>query len=497
MASLSVELTTPVTGPFKLNTGLFINNEFVRGAEGKTFEVTNPTTEEVICSVHEATAKDVDTAVDAARAAFEGTWRATTPQQRGLYLLKLADLAEKNADLLAAVESLDNGKSISMARGDVSSVVGCIRYYGGWADKIEGKTIDIAPDMFHYTRAEALGVCGQIIPWNFPLLMLAWKIGPALATGNTIVLKTAEQTPLSALVFASLVKEAGFPPGVLNILSGFGKTAGAAIASHMGIDKVAFTGSTLVGRSIMQAAAASNLKKVTLELGGKSPNIVFNDADIDAAIDWVNFGIYYNHGQCCCAGSRVYVQEGIYDKFVAAFKARAEANKVGDPFAEDTFQGPQVSQLQFDRIMGYVQAGKDEGATVVTGGARHGNKGYFIQPTIFADVRQDMKIMQEEIFGPVVALAKFKDVEEVIRLGNDSNYGLAAALHTQDLNTAIHVSNALRAGTVWVNCYNLLHHQLPFGGFKESGIGRELGELALANYTQNKSVAIRIGKPPA
>lgn len=492
MSALSVQLKTPVTGEVTLDTGLYINNEFVRGVEGKTFEVINPTTEEVITSVHEATEKDIDIAVDAARAAFEGPWKKVTPQERSNLLLKLADLAEKNSEKLAAIESLDNGKSITMARGDVGAVVACLRYYGGWADKIEGKTIDISPDMFHYTRSEALGVCGQIIPWNFPLLMLAWKIGPALATGNTIVLKTAEQTPLSALAFAPLIKEAGFPAGVLNIVTGFGKIAGAAIASHMGIDKVAFTGSTAVGRTIMKAAASSNLKKVTLELGGKSPNIIFNDADIEEAINWVNFGIYFNHGQCCCAGSRVYVQEGIYDKFVAAFKARAEQNKVGDPFHEETFQGPQVSQLQFDRIMGYVKSGKDEGATVITGGERHGDKGYFIQPTIFADVRQDMKVMQEEIFGPVVALAKFKDVDEVIALGNDSNYGLAAAVHTKDLNTAIRVSNALRAGTVWVNCYNALHHQLPFGGYKESGIGRELGEAALANYTQNKSVAIKL-----
>ncbi|ERS94939.1 aldehyde dehydrogenase (NAD+) [Sporothrix schenckii 1099-18] len=492
MSALTAQLKTPITGELTLNTGLFINNEFVRGVEGKTFEVINPSTEEVITSVHEATEKDIDIAVSAARKAFDNTWKKVTPQERGKLLLKLADLVDKNLDLLAAVESLDNGKSITYARGDVGSVAACLRYYGGWADKIEGKTIDISPDMFHYTRAEALGVCGQIIPWNFPLLMLAWKIGPALATGNTVVLKTAEQTPLSALAFAPLVKEAGFPPGVLNIVSGFGKVAGAAISSHMDIDKVAFTGSTAVGRTIMKAAAASNLKKVTLELGGKSPNIVFNDADIEDTINWVNFGIYYNHGQCCCAGSRVYVQEGIYDKFIAALKARAEQNKVGDPFLEETFQGPQVSQLQFDRIMSYVKSGKDEGATVLTGGDRHGDKGYFIQPTIFADVRQDMKIMQEEIFGPVVAVAKFKDAEDAIALGNDSNYGLAAAVHTKDLNTAIRVSNALRAGTVWVNCYNALHHQLPFGGYKESGIGRELGEAALANYTQSKSVAIKL-----
>lgn len=297
-----------------------------------------------------------------------------------------------------------------------------------------------------------IGVCGQIIPWNFPLLMLAWKIGPALATGNTVVLKTAEQTPLSALVFANLVKEAGFPPGVLNIISGFGKVAGAAISSHMDVDKVAFTGSTVTGRAIMKAAASSNLKKVTLELGGKSPNIVFKDADIEQTISWVNFGIYYNHGQCCCAGSRIYVQEDIYDEFVAAFKKRAAQNKVGDPFDEDTFQGPQVSQLQFDRIMGYINSGKEEGATVEIGGERLGDKGYFIKPTIFSNVRSDMKIMQEEIFGPVCAIAKFKTEEEAIALGNDTTYGLAAAVHTKDINTAIRVSNALRAGTVWVNC---------------------------------------------
>ncbi|KAI2611512.1 aldehyde dehydrogenase [Hypoxylon fragiforme] len=490
---LSVQLKTPVTGEYTQPTGLWINNEWVEGVDKKTFEVINPATEEVLCSVSEATEKDVDIAVAAARKAFNGAWRTTTPHQRGKYMTKLADILEQNIDLLAAVESLDNGKSISMARGDVHAVIGCIRYYGGWADKIEGKTIDVDHESFHYTRPEPIGVCGQIIPWNFPLLMLSWKIGPALATGNTVVLKSAEQTPLSALVFANFVKEAGFPPGVLNIISGFGRVAGAAISAHMDVDKVAFTGSTPVGRAIMKAAASSNLKKVTLELGGKSPNIVFDDADIEQAISWVNFGIYFNHGQCCCAGSRVYVQEGIYDKFIAAFKKRAEQNSVGDPFDENTFQGPQVSKLQYDRIMGYIEAGKKEGATIETGGERHGDKGYFIKPTIFTNVTADMKIMREEIFGPVVAVAKFKTEEEVIHLGNDSSYGLAAAVHTKNINTALRVSNELRAGTVWVNCYNLINFQVAFGGYKESGIGRELGEAALANYTQNKSVSIRLG----
>ena len=323
--------------------------------------------------------------------------------------------------------------------------------------------------------------------------MWAWKIGPAIACGNTVVLKTAEQTPLSALVAATLIKEAGFPPGVINIISGFGKIAGAALTSHMDVDKIAFTGSTVVGRQVMKAAAGSNLKKVTLELGGKSPNIVFNDADIENAISWVNFGIFFNHGQCCCAGSRIYVQSGIYDKFVERFKARAIANKVGDPFDANTFQGPQVSQLQYDRIMSYIDEGKKEGATVVTGGERHGSKGYFIQPTIFSNVTEDMKIMQEEIFGPVCSIAKFETEEEILQTANNTSYGLASAVHTQNLNTAIRVANGLRAGTVWVNQYNMLHHQIPFGGYKESGIGRELGEAALANYTQTKSVSIRLG----
>jgi aldehyde dehydrogenase (NAD+) len=430
--------------------------------------------------------------VAAARKAFEGPWSKITPENRGRLLVNLANLTEKNSELLSSVEALDNGKSIGMARADVANVAGCLRYYGGWADKIVGSVVDTNPDVFAYTRQEPIGVCGQIIPWNFPLLMLSWKIAPALATGNTIVLKSAEQTPLSALVFATLIKEAGFPPGVVNIISGLGKVAGAAISSHLDIDKVAFTGSTLVGRQIMKAAAASNLKKVTLELGGKSPNIIFNDADIDNAISWANFGIFYNHGQCCCAGSRLYVQSGIYDKFIERFKARAAANKVGDPFLEETFQGPQVSKLQYDRIMGYIEDGKKAGATVLTGGARHGDKGYFIQPTIFSDVTEDMKIVKEEIFGPVITVSKFETEEEVLKMANNTSYGLASAVHTTNLNTAIRVSNSIRAGTVWVNQYNQLHHQLPFGGYKESGIGRELGEAALANYTQTKTVSIRL-----
>jgi aldehyde dehydrogenase (NAD+) len=391
--------------------------------DGRTFETINPHNEKPIVAVHEATEKDVDIAVAAARKAFEGSWKVVTPTDRGRMLTKLADLLEREVDTLAAIEALDNGKAFSIAKLDVANAAGCLRYYGGWADKIHGKVIDTDIESLNYTRHEAVGVCGQIIPWNFPLLMWSWKIGPAVATGNTVVLKTAEQTPLSALYAANLIKEAGFPPGVINILSGFGKVAGAAISSHMDIDKVAFTGSTLVGRQILQAAAKSNLKKVTLELGGKSPNIIFDDADIENAISWVNFGIYFNHGQCCCAGSRVLVQEGVYDSFLEKFKARALQNKVGDPFKQDTFQGPQISQLQFDRIMGYIDDGKKAGAKVEIGGERQGTEGYYIQPTIFSNVTDEMKIVQEEIFGPVCSVQKFSKEEEAIKIANNTNYG--------------------------------------------------------------------------
>ncbi|EAW20840.1 aldehyde dehydrogenase family protein [Aspergillus fischeri NRRL 181] len=490
MALFQTIVTPTVT--YEQPLGLFINNEFVPGVEGKTFETINPHDEKPIVAVHEATEKDVDIAVEAARKAFKGAWKDVIPSERGRLLTRLADFLERDMDTIAAIEALDNGKAFQIAKGDVALSANCIRYYGGWADKIVGQTIDTNPGSLTYTRHEPVGVCGQIIPWNFPLLMWAWKIGPAVSTGNTVVLKTAEQTPLSALYVAKLVKEAGFPPGVINIISGFGRVAGAAIAAHMDIDKVAFTGSTLVGRQILQVAAKSNLKKVTLELGGKSPNIVFPDADLEDAIKYVNLGIYFNHGQCCAAGSRVLVHESIYDKFLALFKQRAEENKVGDPFHPETFQGPQVSQVQFDRIMGYIDEGKKAGAKVITGGARHGEKGYYIQPTIFADVREDMKIVKEEIFGPVCTVQKFSSEEEAIEIANNTNYGLAAAVHTDNLNTAIRVSNAIRAGTVWINNYNTFLAQMPFGGFKESGLGRELGSYALDNYTQVKTVHARI-----
>ncbi|KAH0564761.1 Aldehyde dehydrogenase [Trichoglossum hirsutum] len=500
----SVTLSTPITGEYEQPIGLgqFNARSTLRRSRvsnhlnSQKSSQINPSNEEVLCSVYEAGEKDVDIAVQAARKSFEGPWAHVTPEGRGKLLVKLAELFEENLNLLAAIESLNNGKGIALAKGDITHSASCLRYYGGWADKIEGKVIDTDPERFNYTRQEPIGVCGQIIPWNFPLLMWSWKIGPAIACGNTVVIKSAEQTPLSALVAAKLIVKAGFPPGVINVISGFGKTTGSALTHHMDVDKIAFTGSTVVGRQILKASAESNLKKVTLELGGKSPNIVFNDADIDNAIAWVNYGIYYNHGQCCCAGSRIFVQEGIYEKFVERFKERTAKNVVGDPFDPKTFQGPQVSKVQFDRIMGYIEQGKSEGATIETGGSRHGTKGYFIQPTIFSNVQPNMKIMQEEIFGPVCSIAKFTNEVDAICQGNNTTYGLAAAVHTANLNTALRVSAGLKAGTVWVNTYNSVHHQLPFGGYKESGIGRELGEAALANYTQTKTVSIRLTNAP-
>lgn len=450
-------------------------------------------TGKLITNVHEAQAADVDIAVDAATRAFEeGPWSKLPPSERGVLLNKLADLFEQNVTTLASIEALDNGKAIQLARGDIAGCIGCFRYYAGWADKIHGKVMDVSSDTFCYTKQEPIGVCGQIIPWNFPLLMFAWKIGPAIAAGNTVVMKPAEQTPLGALFVATLIKEAGFPPGVINILPGFGRDAGDAIAHHMKVKKIAFTGSTLVGRTIMKAAAESNLKKVTLELGGKSPNIVFDDVDIDRAVEWINFGIYYNSGEVCSAGSRVYVQEGIYDKVVAAFKKRASANVVGNPFDENTFQGAQVSKVQHERILNYIDIGRKEGATVEVGGEAHGTEGYFIKPTILSNVGLNARVMQEEIFGPVCTIAKFTDIDDVIKQGNGTNYGLASAVHTKSLNTAIEVANRLKAGTVWVNCYNSFHAALPFGGYGESGIGRELGKEALKNYTQVKTVNINL-----
>ncbi|KAI0962715.1 hypothetical protein AcW1_000010 [Taiwanofungus camphoratus] len=494
-SSFNYQFDTPVfKGKADFSTGLFIDGKFVDGASGSTIDVINPSTGKVITKISEGTAKDVDTAVKAAQMAFDTVWGLNCiGRERGRLLNKLADVMEANRDAVAAVEALDNGKTFSWAKNDVDAVIATFRYYGGWADKNHGSTIETSEAQLVYSRHEPIGVVGQIIPWNFPLLMLAWKLGPALATGCTVVLKPSEFTPLSALFAARLISEAGFPPGVVNIINGYGSTVGQAITEHMDIEKVAFTGSTLVGRKIMETAAKSNLKNVTLELGGKSPNIIFDDADLDQAVNWAAFGIYFNHGQTCCAGSRIFVHEKIYDEFLARFTKKSKELKVGDPFSPDSFQGPQVSEVQYNRIMGYIQAGKQEGATVHFGGERVGTEGYFIQPTIFTDCKPHMKIVQEEIFGPVGVLIKFKDDEDVIHQANSTVYGLAAAVFSQDINRAISTAHRLKAGTVWVNCVNILNPSVPFGGYKQSGIGRELGEYALANYTAVKAVQVNLG----
>lgn len=474
------------------NQKMWIDGKPVDAENGKTFPTLNPTTGEVICHVAEGDKADIDLAVRAARRAFEsGPWSRMNPSERGRLLNKLADAIEANQTELAMLESLDNGKPIiDSLNADIPLTVQCYRYYAGWADKIQGKTLPVDGPFFAYTRHEAIGVVGQIIPWNFPLLMQAWKWGPALACGNTVVLKPAEQTPLTALRIAELAAEVGFPPGVINVVPGYGPTAGAALSGHMDVDKIAFTGETTTGKLIMTAAAQSNLKRVSLELGGKSPNIVLADADLDAAVEGAYFGLFFNQGQCCVAGSRLFVEEKIYDEFVAKITAKAKKRRLGDPFDMTTEQGPQVSQEQMDRVLHYIESGHQDGAKLLTGGKRMGSKGYFVEPTVFADVKDDMKIAREEIFGPVMSILKFKDMEEALARGNKTCYGLAAAVWTRDVQKAHKMAHALRAGTVWVNCYDVFDARAPFGGFKMSGMGRELGEYALDSYTEIKTVTM-------
>lgn len=473
---------------------MLIGGKWVNAASGKTFATQNPATGETICNVAEGDKADVDMAVKAARKAIEsGPWPKMSAAERGRLLNKLADAIEANIQELAALETLDNGKPLrdSLA-ADLPLTVKCYRYYAGWTDKIHGKTIPIEGNFFCYTRHEPIGVVGQIIPWNFPLLMQAWKWGPALACGNSVVLKPAEQTPLTALRVAELAQEVGFPDGVVNVVPGYGPTAGAALSGHMDVDKVAFTGETRTGQLVMEAAAKSNLKRISLELGGKSPNIVFADADLDAAIEGAYFGLFFNQGQCCCAGSRLMVEEKIYDQFVEKLVAKAKSQNVGDPFDMATTQGPQVSEEQFNRILGYIDAGKNEGAKLLTGGGRCGTQGYFIQPTVFEGVKDEMKIAKEEIFGPVMSIMKFKDLDDAIARGNKTMFGLAAAVWTRDIKKALKVSHGLRAGTVWVNCYDVFDSAAPFGGYKMSGIGRELGEYALEMYSEVKTVTVAL-----
>jgi phenylacetaldehyde dehydrogenase len=478
---------------------MLINGKWVEAASGKTFPTYNPATGDVLANIAEGDKADIDAAVKAARAAFEGPWRRMTAAQRGKLIWKLGDLIDQHLEEFAELESLDNGKPLTVARAaDVPLAADLFRYMAGWATKIEGNTIPLSVPYtpgarYHaYTVREPIGVVGQIIPWNFPLLMAAWKLGPALATGCCVVLKPAEQTPLSALRLGELIQEAGFPDGVVNIVPGYGETAGAALAAHPDVDKIAFTGSTEVGKLIVHAAAG-NLKKVTLELGGKSPNIIMADADLDVAIPGAASAIFFNQGQCCCAGSRLYVDEKVYDKVVEGVSAHASKIRVGNGFDPGTQLGPLVSEEQLNRVCGYLDSGFSEGAKATAGGRRVGEKGYFVQPTVLVNTTENMKVVQEEIFGPVVTATPYKDLAELMPKANDSVYGLAAGIWTSNISKAHTIASEMRAGTVWINCYNIFDAALPFGGYKQSGWGREMGHEALELYTETKAICARIG----
>jgi len=486
----------PVVNPEVKYTQLFINNEFVNSASGKTFPTVNPATGEVICQIQEADKADVDKAVAAARKAFElgSPWRRMDASDRGRLIEKFSDLVERDAAYLASLETLDNGKPYTMAYMDTMFGLKVLRYYAGFADKNVGQTNPVDGDYFTYTRHEPMGVCGQIIPWNFPMVMWIWKFAPALATGNVVVIKPAEQTPLTAIYLAALVKEAGFPAGVVSVLPGYGPTAGAALSEHMDVDKIAFTGSSEVGKLVQQASGKSNLKNVTLELGGKSPLIILDDVNLDEAVEFSHFALFTNMGQVCTAGSRTFVHESIYDEFVKKATARAQKRVIGNPWNMETESGPQIDQEQMEKILEMIESGKKEGAKLQTGGVKKGDKGYFIESTVFSDVTDNMRIAREEIFGPVQQIIKFKDIKEVIKRANDTSYGLAASVFTKDLDKALTISNSIQAGTVWVNTYHAISSQAPFGGYKMSGIGRELGSYGLSQYTQVKTVTIKISE---
>jgi aldehyde dehydrogenase (NAD+) len=474
---------------------ILIANEWCEAQSGKRFDVVNPATEEKLTDVAEGDADDVNRAVEAARKAFEsGPWRRMSARDRGRLLSRVAQLLDKHREEFAELETLNNGKPISETRNaDLPLSIDTFDYYAGLADKIHGETIPVNGEYFNYTLREPAGVVGQIIPWNFPLLMAAWKLGPALATGCTVVLKPAEQTPLTALRLGEILIEAGLPPGVVNIVPGFGPTAGAAIASHMDVDKVAFTGSTEVGKKIMRSAAESNLKRVSLELGGKAPNIVFADADLNHAVSGALQGIFFNQGEVCCAGSRLFVEDAIHDEFLEKLLNRTEQLIQGDPLNPQTQIGAQVSAEQYKKILDYIEKGKSEGATLRTGGTPGSPaKGYFVKPTIFDDVQDNMQIAREEIFGPVVATLSFRNVDELVKRANDTVYGLSAGVWTRDISKAHRLAKEVKAGTIWINCYNVFDAASPFGGFKQSGFGRELGIHALELYTSIKSVWVSL-----
>jgi phenylacetaldehyde dehydrogenase len=476
---------------------MLIDGQWVDAASGETFTTLDPATEAPLAEVPAGDKGDIDRAVRAARRALEqGPWARMTPSERGRALWKLADLIEAHGEEFAQLETLDNGKPITVARAaDIPLVVDHFRYYAGWATKVEGETIPVSvPGMLCHTVREPVGVIGQIIPWNFPLLMAAWKLGAALACGNTVVLKPAEQTPLSALRLGELFDAAGIPPGVVNIVTGFGETAGAALVAHPDVDKIAFTGSTEVGKLIMREAAGT-VKRVSLELGGKSPNVIFADADLDQAAEGAAAAIYFNHGQCCCAGSRLFIEQKAYDHVLSRLVDYAQKIQLGPGMDPATQMGPLVSSDQFARVTGLVASGRQQGATLATGGARpeRFGKGYFVAPTVFTDVQPDMRIVREEIFGPVVCAVPFSDPSEVVAAGNDTTYGLAAAVWTRDLGRAHRLARSLKAGTVWINCYNVFDAAAPFGGYRQSGFGREMGKAALELYTQIKTVWINAG----
>jgi acyl-CoA reductase-like NAD-dependent aldehyde dehydrogenase len=471
---------------------MLIGGDWTQAASGETFKTVNPATGSLLATVASGGPADVDRAVAAARRAFEEpSWANMNPHDRTLVLLRIADAMEANTEELAALESMDGGIPITVTRGMVADAAKTVRYYAGWPTKILGTVNPVDASVHCYTVREPLGVCAGIIPWNGPLVMAVWKIAPALACGNTVILKPAEQTPLTALRFGQILAETGLPPGVVNIVTGFGETAGAAISAHPGIDKVSFTGSTATGKLIL-GASVGNLKRVTLELGGKSPHIIMPDADIGAAGRTPAAGFAMLTGQVCVAGTRILVHESVMDEFADELAKAVSAFRVGDPFEEATMLGPVVSAEQFERVNSYLSLGVSEGADIVFGGGRFDNAGYFVEPTVFGGVSNDMRLAREEIFGPVAALIPFRDVDEAVRIANDTDYGLAAAVATTSVSTAHSLARRLRAGVVWVNTYSELDSTFPFGGYKQSGIGRELGDKSLESFTELKSVFIRL-----